>query len=439
VKVTTEVPTKQPVLAQTPAPTIGTVQTSAPIQGQQTTVSPTVTLYRRSTPFDIVFGLPGGVGDSGGFGGEEFGEAQVAVLEFLESYFESVFAKRDDIVFSDLKGEIHGSDPSIPSAKFVVEIFLDAGSEYSPTVQEIDILTEVSTFEEPFASSFLKVFAELGPENPYSAVNSLQYVARPDLGPDDKGDIKEGVKIIEVSDIPVTPFRLSFIGAGTDELSAEATKAVIRTALTYLDEFLSMTFDAVEKRVYSHLTGDGKSAGNGTIGFIVTLYLASGFDRGYTRQEIDIAVEMAFSLPAVEALVISLHALSGENPYSSVTKIDFRFAPDFQSDEAPSKSTITSPAMMASFAMFGLCSFAAIMMAFGCCRKKKEEDRRPRSVRKERFRAVQCDFDTKSQSSTSVEMRIPLGQKHGGEEEYDLTIGSGCDPLIWWSGSSEKS
>jgi hypothetical protein len=202
---------------------------------------------------------------------------------------------------------------------------------------------------------------------------------------------------------------------------------------------LSMSFDAVKKNVYSHLTGDGKSSGNGRVGFIVTLYLANGLDSSYTRQELDRTVEMAFSLPAVEAFVISLHALSADNPYSSVTKTDFQFMSDFQSHELASKSIFASPAMIGSFAMFALCLCATMcLLTFTCCNKKKKRSL-PQSVRKEKYMAVHGDFESPPLSSASVETRVPQGQKHGSQEEFDLSVDSGNDPLIWWSGSSENN
>jgi hypothetical protein len=434
--VKTDKPTKESGAAPTKTPKKAkSDKTTAPpdsaptLAPKQKTASPTLTLVRRSSPFEIVFGLPGG-GDDGSDDFDAFMAAQVAVLDVLESYFVARFEERDDIVIASFDGEMIESDPSIPSASFIIEITFDPTSEYSPSAQEIDILVEVATTDD--TPNFLAAFAGLGPENPYSEVTTIQYIPRPDLAVDSRGGKKP--KLADVAAFSVTPFRLSFTGVNTDDVSVEATMAVTRTTLNYLDEYLSMTFDAVKKNVYSHLTGDGKSSGNGQVAFIVTLQLADGLDSSYTRQELDSAVEMAFSLPSVEAFVISLHALSADNPYSSVTKTDFQFMPDFRSDELRSKSSFMSPAMIGSLALFGLCLCATVcMIAYTCCKPKKERTT-PQSVRKDSYIPIHGDFD-----STSSETRVPLGQRHGGQEEFDLSIDSGNDPLIWWSGSSDQS
>lgn len=304
---------------------------------------------------------------------EIFGAAQVATLEFLESYFFEIFGERDGTDLASFAGEIIESEPDVPSASFVAEFFFEPTTTFVPSQVELDFLIEAAFIEEPYRSNFLSRMADLGPDNVFSTTSDAQYIPRDDLDVDIRnGGPKDGLKLnytnYGAAPLRMTPFAIDYSTNGRDPTMNETIRAVQLT-LSFMDEYFRAAFDSAFPGSYQLLVGSGRpSATDATrIGYLVGIHAKEDAVNEVSQQDLDEEVERAFVSPAADALLLLLNSLPDENPFSTTISVTFESVPSLVDPE----NSEAFSAVMVSLVVIGGCLFVIAGICVVELRRKK--------------------------------------------------------------------
>lgn len=274
-----------------------------------------------SSPFSIEYVLPSGtIFDLENSG--DFINAQVRVVEFLESYFETFFENRNEATLVDFEGEILESDPTIPSVTLSLVLTFDPSSDVIPTSDEIDVFTEIATFEAPFLQDALDDLGDLGPDNIFSQTTDLNFQLRPELIAQ---SLRVSLPVRELTTIPLTPFRLEFDMSGNPTEEQKNTTAM--ATIDILDGFFYEWFSRVYPESYSRLKGDRNrryEVHSSQLAFELAVEGAKRSMRFVNQRELDQLVAIAFDPPAVDPFLRFLGSLPDDNPYASTSSLELK-------------------------------------------------------------------------------------------------------------------